>query len=89
MRRVRSDRGAGSSMARLVLLAVMIVVVATSSLASATVGFKEKNRHIVEIVGLSSPCDLGGAPEQFADFRGKVVKRDFEDNQIYLQGFII
>jgi hypothetical protein len=75
-------------MARLVLLAVMIIV-ATSSLANATVGFREKNGHIVEIIGLSSQCNLGGAPEQFADFRGKILKRDFEDNQIDLQGFII
>jgi hypothetical protein len=68
------------------ILFSFVMAFAAFSTASAKVGYTARNGHTVEIDGLSTQCDPGAG---IADFHGKVIKREFEDNQIILKGVVI
>jgi hypothetical protein len=72
-------------MTKIVLFSLLITVTAYS-VAYSKVGYTTKNDHAIEITGLSTQCEPGAG---IADFHGKVIKRDFEENQLILKGVVI
>ena len=72
-------------MTKIVLFSLLITVT-TYSAAYSKVGYTTKNDHAIEITGLSTQCEPAAG---IADFHGKVIKRDFEENQLILKGVVI
>jgi hypothetical protein len=82
---MRPGQREGTAMNKKFISAQGVIIVASYP-ARADVKYKVQGNHVVELSGLSSPCDPNAG---IALFQGTVVKRDFASNEIDLKGFVI
>ena len=62
------------------------VIIVVSYPANANVKYRVLGNHVVELSGLSSPCDSNAG---IVPFQGTVIKREFASDEIHLKGFVI